>query len=120
MPWRDADVVLVSSVFCWVDRHLLSRAVCNVDHSLKNGGILVISDFDSPSMRANPYRHHPGVFTYKQDYTKIFTSLGSYHMILHRSENLEGHSSSDETDPYDRQWSTSVLRKDVNKRYFMK
>ena len=120
MPWQDVDIVIVSGVFCWVDRHLLSRAICNVDSALKNGGLLVISDFDSPSMRANPYKHHLGIHTYKQDYSQIFTNLGTYHVLFRKSENLEGHTGSDESDSYDRQWVTSVLKKDISGRYFMK
>lgn len=120
MPWEDVDIVIVSGVFCWVDRHLLSRAICNVDSALKNGGLLVISDFYSPYMRANPYKHHSGIYTYKQDYSQIFTNLGTYHLLFSKSENLEGHSGSDESDFYDRQWVTSVLKKDISGRYFMK
>lgn len=118
LPWTSVDVVIVSSVFHWVDRSLLSRAVCNVDLALKDGGFLVISDFDSPFLRANAYKHHAGLYTYKQDYAEIFYGLGIYHIIYRLSENLVSHSSSDLTDPYDRQWVTTVLRKDLQGRYF--
>lgn len=86
LPWTGVDVVIVSGVFCWVDRSLLSRAVCNIDLALKDSGFLLISDFDSPFLRA--------------------------------SENLVGHSFSDPTDAYDRQWVTTVLKKDLQGRYF--
>ncbi|NEQ87661.1 MAG: class I SAM-dependent methyltransferase, partial [Moorea sp. SIO2I5] len=56
MPWTEVDIVIVSGVFVWVDRLLLSRAVANVDGALKDSGLLVISDFDSPVLRANSYR----------------------------------------------------------------
>lgn len=118
LPWKDADVIIVSGVFCWVDRERLSCAVSNVDLALKNSGLLVISDFDSPFLRANPYKHYPGLYTYKQDYTEIFRSLGTYHLLARESKNLEDHTNSDSNDTYDTQWVTSVLRKDVSGRYF--
>ena len=112
------DLVIVAGVFCLVDRSLLSRALCNVDLALKDGGFLVIADFDSPSLRANAYKHQAGVYTYKQDYAEIFRQLGTYHIIYRLSENLADLSSSDLTDTYDRQWVTTVLKKDIQGRYF--
>lgn len=113
-----ANVIVVSGVFCWVDRLLLTRAICNVDQALAPGGFLVVSDFDSPFPRANPYKHHEGLYTYKQNYSDIFRQLGTYHLLFHESECLSGHTAYDSKDFYDRQWSTSVLRKDPVGRYF--
>lgn len=118
LPWGDVDLVIVSGVFCIVDRQLLSRAVCNVDLALKEGGFLVISDFDSPFLRANLYKHHAGLYTYKQDYAEIFRQLGIYHVTYRFSENLHDFSRGDIKDPYDRQWVTTVLKKDLQGRYF--
>jgi SAM-dependent methyltransferase len=118
MPWTGVDMVVVSGVFAWVDRLLLSRAVANVDSALKDGGLLVISDFDPSFLRANPYKHHPGLFTYKQDYADVFKALGIYHLLYRKSENLEMHSASDTSDLYDRQWVTTVLQKDLQGRYY--
>jgi SAM-dependent methyltransferase len=118
MPWIDSDVVIVSGVFCVVDRNVLTQAIANVDAALKNGGLLVISDFDSPSLRANPYKHYPGLFTYKQDYAEIFRTLGTYQLISRQSSKFDGLSSGDISDPYDLQWVTVVLCKDTCGRYF--
>jgi SAM-dependent methyltransferase len=118
MPWTEQDVVIVSGVFCWVDRRLMSRAVCNVDMAVKPGGKLLISDFDPPFLRANPYKHHPGLYTYKQDYAEIFRQLGTYQMLYRVSESMASHSASDVNDSYDCQWVTTVLQKDLHGRYF--
>jgi SAM-dependent methyltransferase len=118
LPWQDADIILVSGVFCLVDRQRLSRAICNVDLALKNGGLLVVSDFDAPFLRANPYKHFEGIYTYKQDYTDIFKSLGTDHLLVSKSENIKSLTSSDLADIYDTQWVTSVLKKDISGRYF--
>ncbi|MCX7596046.1 MAG: class I SAM-dependent methyltransferase [Fischerella sp.] len=120
LPVVNADVVIVSAVFHFVERQLLSRAICNVDFALKNGGFLVISDFDSPFLRANAYKHYAGLYTYKQDYAEIFRQLGIYQVVYRLSETLVDHSTGDADDPYDRQWVTTVLKKDIYGRYFRK
>jgi len=116
-PRAAHDLVIVSGVFSWVDRVLLAQAVANVDGALKDGGLLVIADFDPPYLRANPYHHHPGLFTYKQDYCAVFGALGIYHVLYRHAEMLDGHTSSDKSDPYDRQWASAILRKDLYSRY---
>jgi len=85
---------------------------------LKMGGVLVVADFDSPFLRANPYKHFAGAYSYKQDYAQIFSSLGIYHTIYSFSENLVDLSTSDNNDPYDRQWVITILKKDLQGRYF--
>jgi SAM-dependent methyltransferase len=114
---KPTDLVIVSGVLSWVDRRLLSLAVANLDGALADGGLLAIADFDAPYLRANPYHHRPGLHTYKQDYASIFSSLGTYHCLYRRSQTLEGHTSSDSGDAYDRQWVVTVLRKDLRGRY---
>jgi hypothetical protein len=118
LPCAPVDVAIVSGVFCWVDRNLLSYAISNVDIAIRDGGWLVIADFDSPFLRANPYKHFAGAYSYKQDYAQIFNSLGIYHTVYRFSENLVEHSASDNNDPYDRQWAITILKKDLQGRYF--
>ena len=118
MALGPADLVFVCTVFCWVERGLLSRAVSNVDLICRNSGLLVISDFDSPFRRANPYKHYDGLFTFKQDYAGIFPGLGTYTLLSRESISLLDHTTSDERDPYDQQWATSILRKDLTGLYY--
>lgn len=109
------DVVVVSGVLCWVERSLLSSAIGALDQALSDGGLMVISDFDVPGQRANAYAHLDGLFTFKQDYSKIFLALGTYHMSYRRSYVDDGDRTYDL--PYDRHWSTTVLQKDLHGRY---
>jgi SAM-dependent methyltransferase len=112
------DLVILAGVMSNLDRAILSQAVANVDASLKDQGYLVISDFDSPYPRKNPYIHRPGCFTFKQDYAKIFLTMETYHVIYRKSVSLAGSlTQSEPNDPYDQQWSTTVLQKDLAKRY---
>lgn len=120
MPNSLFDLVIVCGVFTWVDRCLLSQAVANVDSLIKQGGYLVVSDFDPAYPRANPYHHRSGLFTYKQDYSLPFLALNTYSLVLRESLSLSEHTGCDPEDPYDTQWMTAVLRKDLQGRYFSK
>ncbi len=71
------DLVLVNFVLCWVDRHLLSQAVDEIDQRLNQGGHLLIGDFMPDKPTKSKYHHLPGsVHTYKDDYSKLFIKLG--------------------------------------------
>jgi len=118
LAFEPADLVIVSGVFCWIERALLSRAVSNVDLICRNSGFLVICDFDAPFPRANPYKHHNGLFTFKQDYAGIFCALGTYTLLSRESTSSVEYTRSDEHDPYDQQWVASILRKDLTGRYY--
>lgn len=114
------DLVIVSGVFTWLDRFLLSSAIANTDKIIKNGGILIVSDFDPPHPRANPYHHRDGLYTYKQDYSTPFLSLNTYNLVSRESMFMANHTSCDASDKYDTRWMTAVLQKDINGRYFKK
>ena len=80
------DCVLLTGILCWLDRFLLSRAILNIDEVLKPGGLLAIYDFFPTSPRVNPISHADGVFTYKQDYSRIFDELGIFDPIAFHVE----------------------------------
>ncbi len=79
------DLILAPFVFHWIDRSLLLSSVCNIDKHLNDGGFLLINDFWQNGFRKAGYHHRKDVkiWTYKQDYSKIFSSLGTYKDILH-------------------------------------
>jgi SAM-dependent methyltransferase len=87
------DVVIVQSVLHWIDRTALAASVAEIDRLVRDGGVLSLGDFlpDFPQRRV--YHHLPGqgVFTYKQDYAKIFEALGTYR-VLHRTSYAENDS----------------------------
>jgi ubiquinone/menaquinone biosynthesis C-methylase UbiE len=79
------DLILIPFVFHWIDRSLLLRSVCNIDKHLNNGGFLLINDFWQTGFKKTIYHHRKDVdiWTYKQDYSKIFSVIGTYKDILH-------------------------------------
>jgi SAM-dependent methyltransferase len=72
------DIVIVSFVLCWIDREKLLSVSSSIDALVRPGGALIISDFLPFSPMTNRYHHRDDVevYTYKQDYSKLFTSLG--------------------------------------------
>lgn len=78
------DLVIVNFVLHWIDRDLLARCAAEIDRVVKWNGYLVLGDFlpDFPVKRR--YHHLPeqAVFTYKQDYARIFLGYGFYNEIV--------------------------------------
>jgi SAM-dependent methyltransferase len=89
------DLVIVNYVLHWIDRTTLARSVCSIDAFIKDGGLLLVGDFlpDYPQRRR--YHHLPEqqVFTYKQDYPAIFTSLGLYKELARFTYDHDSHDS---------------------------
>jgi SAM-dependent methyltransferase len=84
IPLQDEyDVVIVYFVLHWVDRASLAKSISEIDRLVKNDGMLIIGDFLPDFTQRRRYHHLPedNVFTYKQNYPKIFESLGTYQEI---------------------------------------
>lgn len=77
------DVVILQAVLHWVDRSSLAASIAEIDRLVRDGGYLSVGDFLPDFQPRRPYHHLPGqgVYTYKQDYAKIFEALGTYREI---------------------------------------
>src|SRR5215218_10202318 len=97
------DLVIVSFVLCWTARARLAQSIDGIDRLVRAGGALILADFLSDRPCARPYHHRSDVkiYTYKQDYTECFTSLGNYAEI---DREVFSHSGvpATEIDPQDR------------------
>lgn len=80
LPFEDDSMDAIWFGFCLylVDRKLLHRAVCEADRVLKDGGLIAIHDFDPDLPCARPYRHFPGLMSYKMDYSRLFLADPAY------------------------------------------
>lgn len=116
MPKRTYDLAIISMVFSWIDRSLLSQAIANVDNLVKPEGYILIHDFYTPFPHANNYHHKEGLFTYKQDYALPFLSLNTYTEVC-RNLGKDANSSFDKDDHYDATTMVAVLQKDLSNRY---
>lgn len=110
----EMDVIFVVAVLHWVDRAGLSRAIANIDESLRDGALLLIWDFLPPTRRKNPIRHSPNNFTYKQDYGEAFLSLGTYETVALSTRIAEQPA---DLDVQERRAATHLLRKNLTGLY---
>jgi SAM-dependent methyltransferase len=76
------DAVIASFLFHWIDRRLLLRSAAEIDRCVASRGRLVIADFFPPEPTKVPYHHlrGSGIYTYKQDYSALFTASGTYRL----------------------------------------
>ena len=110
----EQDLIVLPSVLPWVDRAQLSRAVANIDETLLDGGLLMISDFLPPTRRKNPIKHAPGFFTYKQDYSEPFLSLGIYETVAVSARVAKEPA---DIDAQERRIASHLLRKNLTGLY---
>ena len=72
------------------DRSLLSKIVSEVDRVLLDNGTLIIIDFDPPHPRKRQYRHHEGLWSYKMDYSTLFTTFPHFSQSSKKSMSHQG------------------------------
>lgn len=108
------DLVVVGFCLYLCDRSLLSRVVSEVDRVLSNGGQVIIVDFDPPTARRRRYRHLDGVWSFKMDYSSIFSVLP--HFVLSAKRSMSHAGDAFEPDEAERiaVWS---LHKQLNQGY---
>lgn len=74
------DLVVVNFVLHWIDRATLLASAAAIDRAVADDGLLAVGDFAPNAPKMNPYRHCPdeSLFTYKQDYERIFEAANLY------------------------------------------
>ena len=116
LGFPEASFDFVNLGFCLyvVDRELLPRVVTEADRVLREGGYLGITDFlpDVPTRRA--YHHREGVYTYKMDYSRLFTAFPHYVVVAQVS--FGDANDTFEPDPQDRV-AAHVLYKSYSQGY---
>ncbi len=96
------DVVILGFCMYLVDRELLFKTISEVDRTLKQGGYLVITDFETPFPIKRKYEHLKDCFSYKNNYSNFFLGGGHYSLInkIHFSH------------------STDIFNPDINERVY--
>jgi len=82
LPFGNAhfDLIIISYVFCWVSRDSIFTACSEADRVLADSGVIIVSDF-SPDIPCKRHYHHAPthpIYTFKQNYSEIFTSTNIY------------------------------------------
>jgi ubiquinone/menaquinone biosynthesis C-methylase UbiE len=120
LPYDSAsfDCVVVCSVFHWLDRAALLQGIAETDRVLKDGGLLVLADFQPLAPERVHYHHREDVevFTYKQDYAAIFRASNVYELLS--AEVVDHATFAPRADllPYER-FGVSLLKKELSRGY---
>jgi SAM-dependent methyltransferase len=112
------DLIIVNSVFHWIDRTNLLRSIAEIDRLLINGGCLLLGDFLPSNLVKVRYHHLTDreIYTYKQSYAATFLASGLYHPLAlltwdHASRSLAADASEDD------RFGAWLLRKSLNDLY---
>lgn len=105
LPGRQFDCVIFGFCLYLCDRSDLFLIASEADRVLATGGYLIVYDFLPPVAYRNPYAHQPGVFSYKMDYSRLWSWHPSYAL---QSQETFSH---DDTDDPDARLGVTVLKK---------
>jgi SAM-dependent methyltransferase len=76
-----ADLIVYGFCLYLVDRRLLPRIVMEADAMLREGGQLVIHDFDPEYPHKVPYKHKEGLFSYKMNHARLWLVNPAYECL---------------------------------------
>ena len=109
------DLVIFNFVFHWIGREQLFKSVSEIDRVLSDGGFLIIGDFMPDSPNKVNYHHikDQQMWTYKQDYARLFTCSNVYKLIGF----ITGHHETKKFDPFvdhKSRMAATLLKKDYD------
>lgn len=102
------DIVVFGFCLYLCDREDLFKIAYETDRILKQNGWIIILDFHSDIPVNRPYHHKPGVFTYKMDYSKLFSWHPNYSLYY---QELFHHVEKKFTDEENEHIALNVIRK---------
>ena len=118
LEFCDSYFSVVSVGFCLyqVDRMLLSRVFAEVDRVLKEGGIIILTDFDVPINCVRENIHTPVAPTFKTDYARFFCEGLGYSLI---DKRVYSHAGDYFVEDIQERVSTQILYKEHTKDLYM-
>ena len=112
LPFEDAAFDMVIFGFCLYlcDRKDLFRIATEADRVLENDGLMITYDFHTEIPYRNPYAHLDHVYSYKMDYSLLFSWSPAYRVIETSIETFyEG-----DVDIPDNHVGISIFRKNIS------
>lgn len=76
------DLIIFGFCLYLCDRKDLFKIAFEADRCLSDNGFLVILDFYPPFPFKNTYAHKEGIYSYKMDYSKLFSCNPAYNEIF--------------------------------------
>ena len=116
LPFDDNsfDMIIFGFSLYLCDREDLFKIAYEADRCLKNQGTLIIKDFYPPFAYKNKYSHHDSIYSYKMNYSRMFTWNPAYAEI---SKIVFSHSGFALRDVPDEKVAIVVLRKNEEYAY---
>ena len=113
------ELVIVNFVFHWIDRTTLVKSLHELDKLTADGGRLILGDFLPQMQQKRRYHHLPKeyIYTFKQDYAKIFESLGTYRELCRITYDHDDSKCSIKACDFSSRAVCSVLQKSYNDFY---
>jgi len=78
------DLVIYGFVLYVCDREDLFTIAAECDRVLRDGGFVVIHDFCATYPYRRPYKHKEGLFSYHQDYSRLWLGHPAYREIMRK------------------------------------
>lgn len=75
------DLLVYGFCLYLCDRESLQSIVSIADNALRDGGHIIIQDFDPEYPHRVPYHHVPGMFSYKMDHSKLWLANPAYSLV---------------------------------------
>ncbi len=116
LPFENNKFDLIIFGFCLYlcDRNDLFKIVSEADRCLVDKGFVVIKDFYPPFPYKNKYSHEEGIYSYKMDYSKMFSWNPEYSEIYNK---VFTHSGINDINNPDERIAVTVLSKNVESAY---
>jgi len=116
LPFQNEEFDLVIFGFCLYlcDRKDLFKIVYEADKALKDGGCIAIKDFYPPFAYKNKYKYNQNIYSYKMDYSKLFTCNPAYTLI---SQTVFTHNGFKDRNLPDERLAITILQKNIINAY---
>lgn len=111
---RKFDLIIFGFCLYLCDREDLFKIAYEADNHLKDGGYIIIYDFEPPIPYKNNYHHKEGIFSYKMDYSKLFTMNPIYSLM---KKTVFSHSGKNELESPDDRVSIQLMKKNIASAY---
>jgi len=108
------DLVIFGFCLYLCDRNDLFKIAAEADRVLKNNGMIIIKDFHPPYPYKNKYSHCDDIYSYKMDYSRLFTWNPAYTIF---AQNILAHDENADRKLINERISLSLLYKDLTHAY---
>jgi len=108
------DLVIFGFCLYLCDRKDLFKIAAEADRVLKDQGMIIIKDFHPPFPYKNVYSHCDNIYSYKMDYSRLFTWNPTYTAL---ASSILAHDLSANYSTVDERISVNLLYKNIANAY---